>query len=40
MTQVVYPELEDSDRVEIFSTNTALEVISLKNWSMVPTNFY
>lgn len=40
MTQVVYPELEDSDRVEIFSTTSALEVISSKIWSMAPTNFY
>ncbi len=40
MTQVVYPELEDSDRLEIFSTSSDLKVLSSKIWSMATTNFY
>jgi len=40
MTQVVYPELENSDGVEIFSTDSAVEVLSVKIWSMAATNFY
>ncbi len=40
MTQVVYPELPDSDRIRIYSGGEDIEVKSLKVWKMAQTNMY
>jgi beta-fructofuranosidase len=40
ITQVVYPELENSNEVKIFSGNEKIKVESVKAWKMATTNFY
>lgn len=40
MTQVVYPELLDSDIVKIFSTDDNISVSNIKAWKMAETNSY
>ena len=40
ITQVVYPELEDSDRVKLFSDNVGITVVKAQVWSMAQINMY
>jgi beta-fructofuranosidase len=40
VTQVVYPELETSDRVKVFSGNEAVTVKNVQSWTMAETNAY
>ncbi len=40
VTQVVYPELPESDRVVLFSGDDAISVVSAKVWEMGVTNLY
>jgi sucrose-6-phosphate hydrolase SacC (GH32 family) len=38
MTQVVYPELESSSRVKVFSGNEAITVMNVQSWALAETN--
>jgi|GEM_PF-3500564 hypothetical protein len=40
MTQVVYPETENSNEVKIFSGDEQIKVDSVDVWKMATTNFY
>ncbi len=40
VTQVVYPELSDSDGVKLFSGGDLVQVLSAKVWKMATTNAY
>ncbi|MBT3912445.1 MAG: hypothetical protein HOH62_13175 [Verrucomicrobia bacterium] len=40
MTQVVYPETENSNEVIIFSGDEQIKVDSVDVWKMATTNFY
>jgi len=40
ITQVVYPELENSKEVKIFSGDEKVEVVSVEVWKMATTNLY
>jgi len=40
MTQVVYPELETSTGVKVFSGNEAITVDNIQSWTMAETNAY
>jgi len=40
MTQVVYPELANSNLVKIFSTKEPLQARQIAQWNMAPTNAY
>lgn len=40
VTQVVYPELETSNHVKVFSGDEALKVTHIRSWQMAQTNAY
>jgi beta-fructofuranosidase len=40
MTQVVYPELSESDQVRLFTRDGEVQVLSARAWTMAPTNAY
>lgn len=40
LTQVVYPELETSDRVKVLNGNDAVIVTNIRFWAMAETNAY
>ncbi len=40
VTQVVYPELEESGGVKVFAEGQGLQVVSAKGWKMAATNLY
>jgi beta-fructofuranosidase len=40
MTQIVYPELESSSCVNVFSGNEAITVMNVQSWALAETNAY
>ncbi len=38
MTQVVYPELPESNLVKVYCGNEEIQVLSLKAWTMAESN--
>ena len=40
VTQVVYPELDTSTGVKVFSGDEAVTVKSIQSWTMAETNAY
>ena len=40
VTQVVYPELAESNRVKLFSGDETVNVVRVQTWNMATTNLY
>ena len=40
ITQVVYPEMENSDTVKIFSGNEPIKILKVEAWKMATTNIF
>lgn len=40
MTQVVYPDLQESDKIKVFCEGGTVEVKNVKVWNMAETNFF